>query len=241
MELPCCLFFFSFKGNAWYLFLYEAHMYMHIHMHIYIMAVRKERTGNIIICQEIKKKGKIISVFSFILFFINYTTQRRNLTSWNIIKKKKKSFSSKKKTLEVVCEIFFFCLDSSFCLLCDATLHLLPLGKLSQLTQEIIVTGGLVLVWGHAQSQGKLTFALGPQLWLLIASHEERLQPLPPATLTYSTWTRLIPSEQPQLMPLEHLRSRRWKPREGGKKLLWLSPFLPLKSLPAAFQGCRQN
>lgn len=53
---------------------------------------------------------------------------------------------SKRKALGIVCEIFFFCLDAFFCLLCDGTLTLLPLGKLSHLIEEILVTGGLVRV-----------------------------------------------------------------------------------------------
>lgn len=101
-----------------------------------------------------------------------------------------------------VCEIFFFCLDTPFCLLCDGTLNLLPLGKLSHLTQEIIVTGGLALVWGHAQSQGqglrKLTFGLGPQLRGLIPSHEERLQPPRPATVPCSTGPASSPVSNPR-------------------------------------------
>lgn len=94
-----------------------------------------------------KRRNKLNIIFT--LFYIHYTSQKEET---GLPEESTLQEISKRKGLRFICGIFYFFLDTSFRLLCGGALSFLPLGNLSHLTQERIVTGVLVFAWGHAQS-----------------------------------------------------------------------------------------
>lgn len=136
-----------------------------------------------------KKMFKKVKLFQYFSLLFIYFTSLREETGLPEISSLQEI--SKRKALWFVCEIFSFCLDPSFHLLCGNTLNLLPWRKFSHLTQEVILTGRLVYFWGCVQGLcqclRKLTFDIEPQLWWLIPSHEDSQQAPPPATVTCGT------------------------------------------------------
>lgn len=232
MEFVCCLFFFSFKGKAWSLCSYEAHMHIwmiHIRMYIYIYTSGQwemKEWGTELYAREFKKKKRqnTFNIFFCSFLYSLYFTQRGSWTSWNIITSRnfqKESFGS--------C-LWGFLLLSRYFLLSTLWSY-----------SQFAATGAAFP--SHTRNNCDRRFGTcvgscsepGPtfeeaDIWAGTTALVTHSQPWRETAASPPSHCD-TPSEQPQSVPAEHLHSRRWKPGEGGKRQLWLSPLFPHKSL----------